>query len=484
MLLDALADAAQLALDDPLAGACWSPWQRRFLADVSAFRLARACNQVGKTEVTASDLVMEILGTNPYRPRRFSGPINSVLAGESIEQLSQAGGPLEKLWSKIPQGMIDPAITFERGRGLRGTKTPVIPFVYGPGAGSVIQIRTYKQSAQSYAGMTIHDARGDEPMPERIYGELRPRLLRHNGALTLTFTPTLNMPDQTWLRKLTEAGQVSEHHVTMRPENAWPEGYAAPFLTQAMIDDFVAGLPEVERAMRVEASWDPVVSDRYLTNFSLSNVRSFSWHDVTAVSPDALIVVGIDHGLKPGKQAAVLVAVAHADTDTPRIWFVDEATEKGEITSTERDAANILAMLARRGLKYEHVDEWVGDRSTGDGRWMHAKTNAALKSYFAKLASIDGKPKWIHTPHKYSGSEWDGLNTINSALGRRHPSPGDPDSDMPGCVVHPRCERLIAAMQRYRGDKRDPLKDVMDAARYAVERATGNRKVTTLRARY
>ena len=452
-MLDALRAAVELDRQDPCAALTWSPWQRQFLADPARWRLARTCNQIGKTMVTAADLVMELRGTNPHRPRRYRGPVYAGFIGESIQQMSQAGGPLEKLWSMIPRGEVDPRIRFEAGRGICGVKDPVIAFRYGPAAGSIIQIRTYQQRPQSQAGATWHYAYCDEPMPERIYSEIAARLVAHSGALTVTFTPTPSMPDQTWLRALVVAGVFTEHHATMTPENAWPSGYAAPFLSADDIEAYRAALPEVERAMRLEASWDPVVTDRWLTGFDEQNVRPFSLHDI---APRARLCVGVDHGLKAGKQAACLVAATGGTS--PRAWVIDEVTSDGH-TTPEQDARAILDMIQRHGLRYEHIDEWIGDRDASEGRVIKHKSNAILRRYLAALSgrTID-ESKWIATPRKYAGSVAAGLRLINVLSAR-----GD-------LLVHPRAERFVDACYRFQGSKSDPVKDILDAGRYAIER--------------
>lgn len=453
MILDALDAACQLDAQDPCAALTWSGWQKRFLSDASRNRLARLPNQVGKTFASAADCVMEIEGTSPYRPRKYDGPLYIGFVGESIQQLSQAGGPLEKLWSMIPPGRIDPNITFETGRGICGVKEPHIRWRYGPGAGSVIQIRTYQQRPQSQAGATWHHAYCDEPMPERVYSELVARLVNRSGNMTITFTPTPNMPDQTWLRKLVTDGVFSEHHTVMTPDAAWPEGYLRPFLTQQDIDDYAASLPEIERAMRIEASWDPVVTDRWLTGFGPSNVSAFTLMDIPA---NAVVAVGIDHGLKAGKQAAVLIAAVRGSH--PKVWVIDEACSDGHTTPTQ-DAEAILGMLDRNGLSYSHVDVWVGDRDAAEGHIIKRKSNAMLRE---KLCGIAGAQKtrenWIHTPRKFAGSVHAGLRLINVMSHR-----GD-------FRVHPRCERFANACISFRGAKDDPVKDVLDAGRYAVEK--------------
>ena len=462
---------AQLVERDPLAWASWSPWQRGVLEDGSTCRLIRAANQVGKTTVLVADLLHEIRGTNPYRPRRHAGPINVMLVSESLEQMAQPGAILEKLWDILPKHEIDPKIYFVQGEGVRGAKIPAIRFVKGPGAGSVISLRTYRQDPQTLAGATIHAVYCDEPSPARAYGELQPRLLRHNGTFTIAFTPTLNMPDQGWLRELVDGGVFSEHYAAMTPENAWPEGYARPFLTAERIETAIKAWPEVEVPMRVKAAWEPVIKDRYLTAFTDNATQPFELRDLPA---DCQIVVGIDHGIVIGKQWAVLLAVSGGSTDSPRYWFIAEAGGQ-EVSSPEIDAKAILDMLASVGLKYEHVDEWIGDRDTGDGRHMKSKSNAILRAqlwYQAGISSNDKRARVIQTPVKGSGSVWYGLGLLNAAFAEGR------------AVIHPRCNALVEAVRRFKGDSRDPHKDVLDAARYALEKGTQRRIGFSIRASY
>lgn len=463
--------AAQAVERDPLAWASWSAWQRAVLADGSTCRLIRAANQVGKTTVLVADLLHEIRGTNPYRPRRHSGPINVMLVSESLEQMAQPGAILEKLWAILPKDEIDPKIYFVQGEGIRGAKIPAIRFIRGPGAGSVISLRTYRQDPQTLAGATIHAVYCDEPSPARAYGELQPRLLRHNGTFTISFTPTLNMPDQRWLRELVDAGVFSEHYAAMTPENAWPEGFVRPFLTAERIEEAVRAWPAVEVPMRTKAAWEPVVTDRYLTAFGDNAAQAF---DLQTLPKDCRLVVGIDHGIVIGKQWAVLMAVSGGNTDSPKYWFVAEAGGN-EVSSPELDAKAILDMLASVGLKYEHVDEWVGDRDTGDGRHMKSKSNAILRAqlwYQAGINSNDKRAQLIHTPVKGSGSVWYGLGMLNAAFAEGR------------ALIHPRCEALTEAVKRFKGDSRDPHKDVLDAARYALEKGTTRKIGFTIRASY
>ena len=452
---DVCSMAALASERNPLDDQAWSTWQADFMRDRSPMRLIRGANQIGKTLVLVADLLHEIRGTSPYRPRRFQGPVNIILIGESIEQMSTEGSILEKLWEMIPKDEIDPRVSFVRGYGLRGVRQPAIRFVAGPGAGSVIRIRTYKQDPSTLAGSTIHAIYCDEPTPGRTYGELVPRIFAHGGAMTIGFTPTLNMPDMGWLRDLVDARVFREHHVVLTPDATHCEGFARPRKTQAEIDEYRDRLPVVERSMRIEAAWEPVFEGRYFTAFTDACIKPF---DIASIA-GAWLTVGTDHGLKAGKQASVLTATLGRHTDEPKSWVIAEAQSDG-YTTPAQDARAIVEMLASVGLSWTNVDEWVGDRQTGDGNFLKSKNNTDLRRHLAHACGVPMEDfPYIHLPRKWNGSLTHGMRLLNGMAAAGH------------FVVHSRCAAVIKACQTWKGEKMDPVKDVLDATRYPIERA-------------
>jgi hypothetical protein len=65
--------------------------------------------------------------------------------------------------------------------------------------------------------------------------------------------------------------------------------------------------------------------------------------------------------------------------------------------------------------------------------------------------------KRMRVPHKFWGSVTFGLRLMNGLFGAGR------------AYVHPRCERLIKSIETFAGDRRDPVKDILDAARYPTE---------------
>jgi phage terminase large subunit-like protein len=444
--------------------------QVAFLSDSAQAVLLRGANQVGKTFAGHVDLIHTARGTHPFR-KVEAGPVNILVLSESWEQMGQAGGFMEKLWSLLPKDEIDPRIRFEPGRGISG-KPPRIVFVKGPGRGSVITFATYRQGAARLAGSTIHAVYLDEPPPSSLYQEIVPRLLRFGGYLRIMFTPVLDMPDQTWLRELVKAGQVSEHNPWLTEANTWPKGAPFPLYSERAIERFRLSLPAAVHDMRLRGGWDPVFADRYLTAFDPDE------HVFEDRPPaGAFLAVGVDHGAATGKQAAALVAIWGRETVAPVVWVLEEYVGEG-ITSSEDDARGILAMLARRGLGWRDVDLWVGDRPIAQSRYLVRKSNNMLRRQLAALAKVAVEDfAEIGTPEKWAGSVESGLGLINGLCATRT-----------AAGVHlridPKCVRVRQFCDQFDGDPKHPTKDVGDAVRYPLERAITARASVALSARY
>ncbi len=448
--------ASSTARRNPLTGIRLTQAQIDYASLLDPFALYRGGNQLGKTTVMLWDMIHTCRGTHPYR-QPFRPPVNVIFMGESWEQMGRVGGPMEKLWQLLPKDEIDPRNRLDPGRGITG-KPPRIVFTDGPGKGSVIGFATYRQGAKPQAGSTLHGCYLDEPPTPEILQEMVPRLFRHGGQMRVGFTPVVGMPDQRHLRQLVEAGSFVELNPWLVEKNCWPVGAAKPWQTQAAIDRMASLLPEPIRAMRIEGSWDPILDTAWLANF----VRKKHILPVR-MPPMARLIVGVDHGIQAGKQTAVLVCCYGLSGLTPYVQVVDEAV--GDVTTTPRqDAQSIVDMLERNGLSWRDVDEWVGDRAAESKYMIKRKSNTILERYLAQLAGIARFPRFV-VPVKGSGSVEHGLYLMNALLGTYD------DQGIPHMIISARCERFAKFCELFCGDRHDPLKDIGDAGRYAIERA-------------
>ena len=88
------------------------------------------------------------------------------------------------------------------------------------------------------------------------------------------------------------------------------------------------------------------------------------------------------------------------------------------------------------------------------------KTNAMMRREIAMAlrVSLRSLPRFSF-PRKKAHSVDDGCRMLSNIASR-----GD-------LIIHPRCEALIDAFDKFDGDKYSVHKDVLDAARYPAERA-------------
>lgn len=454
---DAISEDMLAVSDHAIEWARYSDPQRAWLSMPARFALWRGGNSIGKSKAQADDIVMTARLSHPFRPVPRS-PVLLLVVGYSWAQMDPL---LEKLWDALPKDEIDPKCYYEPANGIRGFKEPVVPFVAGPGKGSQIRFATYEQGAGRIMGIQVHGVYLDEPPPADVYGECVPRLNAHNGFMRITFTPTPESPDLEYMRKLIDAGRLVELQTSLNREALTIRGGLCdwPRMSHAEVEAQIGQYLEEERAMRRDGAWEPLASGRWVTTFSDANVRD---HD----PPEgAFLVVSIDHGANAGKQAAVLSWWMDRETPYPSGGFLDEVVSDGT-TSADDDADAILAMLARCGLQYDDVDAWVGDRTTGENRYLISKSNRELAEAMArKLRRKPATMRRIVVPHKQAGSVRMGAALLKGAFKARRAD------GRPLVFVHPRCVAFAKALRTFKGGKQETVKDVFDAGRYGAEYA-------------
>jgi phage terminase large subunit-like protein len=441
--------------------------QRAFLSRTDAVLLWRGGNQIGKSTALAVDAVDFARGAH-IADQTHTPPVRVMVMGPSWEQMEPL---MRRIWEVVPRAELDPRNGYDPGRGITG-KPPRLLFASGPGRGSVIQFATYEQGAKRLAGATLHRIVLDEPPPEDVYAEAIPRVLRMQGHVRIGCTPTPGMADLGYLRAKVTVGDVPELVVPLTEASCWPEGALRPWLTQAQIDRQAALWPARERGMRLRGEWEPLAEGAWLSAFDEQCISD------EAPPPGAWLVVSGDHGTEPGKQRFVLSAMMGHDTDRPRAWFIAEYAPDG-FSTPEQDAEGVLGMLRAAGLEYDHVDDWVADRSAQTRDATIKKENARLRAEIARLLRRPAEGlKWIYTPRKYEGSVVDGYRLFNALFARRD------ERGRPHGLIHPRCQHLIAAARVFKGREKEPAKDILDGARYGLERAIRRRDWIDLPATY
>lgn len=440
------ADRAELAiLNHPRL----SQPQVDFASSRERFLLWRGGNSIGKSWGHSWDLVHFARGTHLWRSVP-AGPRKIMVAGFSFAQMDPL---MEKLWLMLPKGEIHPKLYFAPGQGIKGFKEPVIPFIAGPGAGSVIYLATYEQGTERIMGFQGHRLSMDEPPPASLYGEARPRLNYYRGEMRITFTPTPSSPPLAYMRKEVEEGRVVEIQTTYNQAACTIRGGLVPWAwkREPEIEEDIGNYLPDERPMRRDGAWDPVVSGRWLEKVTDAIV-------VEEPLPPGrwYFAVGIDHGTRPGREWATLLA---ANAQGEYRWL-DEAHEEG-VTSMADDASNILKMLERNGLTWEEVDHWVGDRRTAESTWGSPKSNADLTDALAAELDIPARELRerglrIVTAFKDRGSVRRGATLINQLAATDR------------LRIHRRCQGFIGGAKVWRGEEALECKDPIDSGRYGL----------------
>mgnify|MGYP001611458583 CR=1 FL=1 len=388
-------------------------------------------------------------------------PYTVILAGNTRAQI---GATLDYFWKGLDKRWFKKSLRFEAGT-IQGQRLTVYDVVGGPGVGGVLRCGTF--DAENLAGPRADVVITDEPLPEKVHNELWPRLFGRNGRMYEAFTTTLGTAHKVeylWdLVDSTDRPWAGEIQTELTVEAVTPRGgvWEIPWMTAQEIREAEAGLSAVEADMRMGRTRNPRRDTAYFTGWGP--------HLIGECSPPAgsRVAVGIDHGSKPGAQRAVLVAVAGSGI-MAQVYVLDEYQGEGR-TESEEDAQGIIDVVTRCGLQLSDVDLWVGDRAH-HGDWRGGKkSNERLKQAIAKALGGDvGRTGWsallpaplrrMWTPRKYDRSMYEGMEILHRLM------VGKP----PRLRISPRCRHLPESFAKWEGSTTDPLKDGLDAARYAI----------------
>lgn len=446
---------------DPLRWIRWLPVQRRYLSSRSRFRLLRTGNQLGKTTVALADLLMHALGTHPVRQGTKHGEYWIVCASWKQSITIQ-----EKLHALLPPDRVKPGTVWTKSRGFRG-KNPAVEVQHANGEWSLIRFATTRQGTLELAGATLAGVLFDEPpRTEAIWVEVVKRVSASGGWVACAMTPVGAPVD--YIRQLADEGKIEDIHSRLTPEALIPEGALGPLWTSEgervprdaqWIANEIQVTPEADVDVRVHGEWMTMTAGRYFTIFQ--SAQGPGAH-VNTTQPEGVcqLLLGVDHGHRPGKQVAVLMAFRPPTTphEEPRLWILDEYVATTGLETPTEDARGILAMLARNGLKWHNIDYACGDRVHMAGS-AHQKSNKDLAAKLARELHIpyDRMRPELRTIDKRAHSVELGCRWLWQAMAR----PGHFN-------VHPRCTRTIGALDNYLGPKSidDEHHDPVDAIRY------------------
>jgi phage terminase large subunit-like protein len=437
----------------------WTPPQHAFLSDSAPRKLLRAGNQIGKTWAGMAEVIWRAMGTHPFY-RTHTPPIEAWIVCTSW---AQSVAIMKKFRALCPPDAIR-RTRFDPRTGY-GKDNPAVVFLNG----SIVRFRTTNQGAEALAGATVHFVLIDEPTDEENYRELDRRLLRTAGAMALTLTP-INRPVE-YLRDLAELGLVTDHHARLTATNLTPLGMREPLrlLDGTPMDE--AWIAEQRRLVLpryapvvLDGEWECRTEGAVFTAFDPAVHRTERVPDI-----DLKALLGIDYGQRDFKQVAELAGV-DLTGEYPHVHVLDEYVAEGD-TTPDQDATAIVELLGRdRGWTWRDLDFAHGDKpydGAGSRRRVIRKSNADLQGELEKVLRRRGqlgKRVPLTPPIRQAKTGPNGgrasIDRGCTWLHRAMLRPGH-------FTVHPRCERLIEALQKWDFTDND-YKDPIDALRYAT----------------
>jgi hypothetical protein len=454
---------------EPISAIRWLPLQLSFLVDPYPIKQIRAGNQtIGKTTPALALMIGHCLGVHPLGAQGYRvapPPVRWWLVCTSYQQSLEVQRKLRDL---LPAEELDPRTEWDEVNGFKPVNRPTVVFRNG----STIRIRTANQEAIDFGSASIDGVLWDEP-PKRasMFTESVQRIEEKGGVVLLSYTP-INAPTG-YLRELCEAGTVHDHWAPLTPDQLVPVGALEPLRTKdgrpkdaRWIAEREALVEPHERPVRIHGEWEMRSVERYFVHFREGGGDSHVHRRIPTVEVD--LCLGIDHGSKPGKQIAVLIAVWRDESRGPwRIYVVDEYTDATGRATPRDDARGVLKMLDRSGIRWDELSFCGGDRVHDPGsaqqksnRDLAAAVAAELERRGDKATDAELFPP-IRTIKRGQGRGAGSVGVRSRWLFHRTCEDG-------GFGVHSRCVRVIGAMQRY--DLRDTeWKDPIDAIVYGVD---------------
>ena len=226
------------------------PYQRPWLEDEHQTMALLCGNQLGKSTVGVAATLRECLGVSPLalggkgRWKKNSMRGKRVLAcGETFE-VSIAQNLVPKLKEFVSPDML---------KGPPRKNSLGVETKWSFVTGAELTLQSYSSPPKAYEGSVLDFCWMDEPPPREIYNSVRRGLIAKEGRLFITATPLkepwmldeLILPSQDPDSPL--YGTVGYHRVDMHA--ACRECHGG-HLAHAQIEQFLAGLPEGEKAAR------------------------------------------------------------------------------------------------------------------------------------------------------------------------------------------------------------------------------------------
>jgi hypothetical protein len=450
--------------ENPVRYVRWLPLQYRFMLSPLLVKLIRAGNQgLGKSTACLAEVVGHCIGRHPLGREVPPPPVEWWILCASKRQ---SVAVQKKLWALLPKDELllgRGGTRFTPAAGFSPVEDPRVLFKNG----SIIRFRATSQEGLDLTAATLDGALFDEPpSSERIYTEVLQRLEERGGTLLLGFTPV--NADVGYIRELVASGAIVDFHARLEPHELVPVGHDQPLRTaDGRVKDarYIAAreakVSAYEREVVIHGGWEFRAQGAWFNG---------AWDPgrmVYLAVPELhdKLVLGVDHGDRPGKQVAVLMAVNDRGTDGPVVHVLDLYRDELGIASPRVDAEGILHMLGRHGISWDQLFFAGGDRVHMQGT-AKQKSNRDLAAQLCKqlgLESLDKLRPPVRTVKRGSGR---GAGSLR--FGSRWLFHAMVEGRF---SVGPAAAFLIQALPKYDlTDDDKGYKDAVDAVRYGLDR--------------
>lgn len=441
----------------PLDYMRWLPAQLAFLRCASKRKLLRAGNQgQGKTTVGAAEAIHFALGTHPFQstpdPPTYQW---AICATEKQSRVVQ-----KKVWDLVPKDAVLPGCYYDPKKGAFVGRYPRLLFRNG----SWIEFITGGGDTTSLASATIHRVWFDEPPDsERVFNEAQKRVLRTHGWVAITMTP-VNRPVD-WLHERAQKGLIEDLHFDLRPEHLVLDDGSVMRLEDGTpmdaewIEAIIAETSDMEVPVVIHGEWEFRLAGSYFDKV---------WDPARMVreAPRGTYeeLLGIDFGDQPGKQIVLYIMVDEKGgaKGYPHIHVEDEYVDETGRHDNEDDADEVLRMLRRNQTEWAALKSVKADRAHKAGRGDQ-KSASDLQQAIAdrlKLRFRSLRPQ-IHVAKRGKGRGGGSVRTrsrwLHGQMARGN------------FTVHPRCQRLLAAIPKFVPWVDDDNKDPVDALVYGID---------------
>lgn len=470
---------------DPLSLVGWLPGQVAYFQRKSRFTLLRGGNQaIGKTWALMADALLVARGVHPWQ--RCDAPTSGLVVCVSWKQSLAIQAKLAEL---CPAAWLRTASRFNRRRGWSGVP-PTVEVEHISGGTSIIRFATGYQRREDLAGSTLDWVVFDEPPDSASYRECSKRVMAKNGWLSIGMTPidSAGGAQCLWLRDEEVAeGRLTDTQVRLEPEQlrpvlwlrlkggtvepAWiPPALRRPYRgpdgrprDAAWVGEVLSRTPPTEVGITCHGDWRESASGAYY--------QLWSGRADEPTNDDYLngrLLLGIDHGDRPGKQVGVLCLLReHGPLQQPSLWVLDEYRPSVGNTTSEEDAAGILGMLRRWGWSWSDLHYACGDRDHRAAT-KDAKGNARLAVHINHLIGRRGPLK----PYLVSAKQGQdrGAGSLRARTRALHDIVAKDRLS-----VLPTAPSIRASLLAWDGESDDEWKDPLDALFYALNEWTFRR---------